>query len=61
MNAEEGFVGYDMRGNRIYWADGETFHMRNAEVENQITLGGLAKIVPVNNADNIGIGFVAIS
>ena len=61
LNAKEGFVGYDATGNKIYWAGDETFHMRNAEVENQITLGGLVKIVPVNNGDSIGIGFVAIS
>ena len=36
LNAEDGFVGYDAHGNRVYWADGETFHMRNAEVENHV-------------------------
>ena len=61
LNAEEGFVGYDAQDNKIYWADGETFHMRNAEVENQITLGGKIKIIPVDNGDNVGICFVAIS
>jgi len=61
LNAEEGFVGYDAHGNRVYWADGETFHMRNAEVENQIQIAGKIKVVPVATADNIGVGFVAIS
>ncbi len=61
LNAEEGFVGYDAHGNRVYWADGETFHMRNAEVENQIKIAGRIKVVPVATADNIGVGFVAIS
>ena len=60
LNATDGFVGYNSQGNKIYWADGETFHMRNAEVENQITLSGKIKIVPVDNADNEGIGFVAL-
>lgn len=61
LNAEEGIVGHDAHGNRVYWADGETFHMRNAEVENQIKIAGQIKIVPVSTADNVGVGFVAIS
>lgn len=61
LNAEEGFVGYDAHGNRVYWADGETFHMSNAEVENQIKIAGKIKIVPVTTADNVGVGFVAMS
>ena len=61
LNAEDGFVGYNAKGDRVYWADGETFHMRNAEVENQIQIAGRIKIVPVATADNVGVGFVAIS
>ena len=61
LNAEEGFVGYDAHDNRVYWADGETFHMSNAEVENQIKIAGKIKIVPVATADNVGVGFVAMS
>ena len=61
LNAEDGFVGYDAHNNPVYWADGETFHMRNAEVENQIQIAGQIKIVPVATAENVGVGFVAIS
>lgn len=61
LNAEEGFVGYDASGARVYWADGNTFHMVNAEVENQIKIAGKIKVVPVSTADNVGVGFVAIS
>lgn len=60
LNAEDGFVGYNASGNRVYWADGETFHMRNAEIDNQIQIAGRIKIVPVATADNVGVGFVAI-
>ena len=60
LNAEEGIVGHDAHGNRVYWADGETFHMQNAEVENQIKIAGQIKIVPVATADNVGVGFVAL-
>ena len=60
LNATEGFVGYDAQGNRVYWADGETFHMKNAEVENQINIAGKIKVVPVSTTANVGVGFVAI-
>lgn len=60
LNADEGFVGYDAHGNRVYWADGETFHMWNAEVENQIKMAKMVKVVPVLTADNVGVGFVAL-
>ena len=61
LNAEDGFVGYDATGARVYWADGDTFHMVNAEIENQIKIAGKIKVVPVNTADHVGVGFVAIS
>ena len=61
LNAEDGFVGYDADGSRVYWADGETFHMANAEVENQIKIAGKIKIVSVSTAGNVGVGFVAIN
>lgn len=60
LNAVDGFVGYGANGNRSYWADGETFHMYNAEVENQIKMAGQIKVVPVVTADNVGVGFVGI-
>lgn len=60
LNAEEGFVGYDAHDNKVYWADGETFHMWNAEVENQIKIAGMIKVVPVATTDNVGVGFVAL-
>ena len=60
LNAEDGFVGYDVHDNRVYWADGETFHMWNAEVENQIKIARQIKVVPVATADNVGVGFVAL-
>ena len=61
LNAVDGFVGYDASGAKVYWADGNTFHMVNAEVENQIKIAGKIKVVPVSTADNVGVGFVAIS
>lgn len=66
LNAEEGFVGYQkshtegVPDKKVYWADGETFHMWNAEVENQIKMAKMVKVVPVDTPDNMGVGFVAL-
>lgn len=60
LNAEEGFAGYNKGGTKIYWADGDVFRMKNAEVENEIKIAGKIKIVPVSTADNVGVGFVAL-
>lgn len=61
LNAEEGFAGYNKAGTKIYWADGDVFRMRNAEVENEIKIAGKIKIVPVSTSENVGVGFVALS
>lgn len=60
LNAEEGFVGYSKDGTKTYWADGDTFHMKNAEIENETKIAGKIKIVPVATSENVGIGFVAL-
>ena len=60
LNADVGFAGYDKSGNKIYWADGDVFRMKNAEVENEIKIAGKIKIVPVSTESNVGVGFVAI-
>lgn len=60
LNAEVGFCGYDKSGAEVYWADGETFHMKRAEVENQISMAGRSKIVAIASGENIGIGVVGI-
>lgn len=61
LNADIGFAGYNKNGTKIYWADGDVFRMRNAEVENEIKIAGKIKIVPVSTSDNVGVGFIAIS
>lgn len=61
MNADVGFAGYDKNNNKIYYADGDVFKMKNAEVENEIKIAGKIKVVPVSTATNVGVGFVAIS
>lgn len=61
LNADVGFAGYDKNNNKIYYADGDVFKMKNAEIENEATFAGLIRLVPVKTATNTGIGFVAVS
>lgn len=65
INTTVGFSGYDKNDNRIYWADGDTFHMKKSVVEEEITLVNKMSILPItiyDLNDNIvsdGIGFVS--
>jgi phage minor structural protein len=61
LNAEVGFAGYNKSGTKIYWADGDVFRMKNAEVENEIKIAGKIKIVPVSTGESVGVGFVALN
>lgn len=61
LNPEVGFAGYDKNDNKVYWADGNIFHMANAEIENIAKFAGMIQMVPVSTSSNKGIGFVAIS
>lgn len=61
LNAEVGFAGYNSKGTKIYWADGDVFRMKNAEVENEIKIAGKIKIVPVSTSSSVGVGFVALA
>ena len=64
INTTVGFSGYDRNDNRVYWADGDTFHMKKSVVEEEITLVNKMSILPItiyDANDNIvsdGIGFV---
>lgn len=60
LNAEVGFAGFNKNNEKCYWADGDVFHMRNAEVENELKVASMIKFVPVNTSANRGIGIVAI-
>lgn len=65
INTTVGFSGYDKNDNRVYWADGDTFHMKKSIVEEEITLVNKMSILPItiydanNNIVNDGIGFVS--
>ena len=65
LNADVGLVGYDSVGNRIYWVSDDEFHMARAVVENDITVGGKVRFIPITitdssgNVTNDGVGIVA--
>ena len=61
LNADEGFAGYNRSGTKIYWADGDVFRMKNAEVDNEIKIAGKVKIVPVSTESSVGVGFAALA
>lgn len=61
LNAEVGFAGYNKNGEKTYYADGNVFHMKNAEVENEIKIAGKIKMVPVSTDEHTGVGFAAVS
>lgn len=66
INNQVGFAGYDKNGNKIYWVDQNEFHQANAVIENEMTVGGKLRLLPIQiddgngNITNNGIGFVAI-
>lgn len=65
INTTVGFSGYDKNDNRVYWADGDTFHMKKSDVEEEITLVNKMSIIPItiydgnNQIVSDGIGFVS--
>lgn len=60
LNATEGLAGYDANNKKIYWADGQEFHMAKSVVEEEITIGNRLRILPITTADNTGVGFVSL-
>lgn len=64
MNEEVGFAGYDRNNNKIYWVSKDEFHMKKSVVEEEITLCGKMRFIPItiyngNNMVNDGIGLVS--
>lgn len=60
INPEE-FAGYDSQNNKVFWMNGDEFHMKKSVVEEEITLCGLARWLGVNTAENTGIGIVPLT
>lgn len=60
INNEVGFAGYDKNNNKIYWVDGEIFCTKKFVANEEITIGGKVRILPITTTNNTGIGFVAL-
>ena len=64
MNTTDGFAGFDRNNNKIYWAAGDAFHMKKSEVEEEITLCGKMRYIPIEltqgGVDHNGIGLVSV-
>lgn len=54
MNNQVGFSGYDRSGTRLYWVDGQEFHMRKSVIEEEITLCGMMRYIPITLYDGGG-------
>ena len=64
INNTVGFAGYDRNGQKIYWVNGDEFHMKKSVVEEEITLCNQMRFIPIqimngNNIVNEGIGLVS--
>lgn len=66
MNESEGFAGYDLTGQRIYWVRKDEFHMRKSVVTEEITLCNRMRFIPItltgenDEIINDGIGLVSV-
>lgn len=66
MNPSVGFAGYDRNGDKIFWASYDEFHMKKGVMEEEITLCGKVRFIPItitdnnNNIVNDGIGLVSV-
>ena len=54
------FTGYDSYGNKIFWMNGDEFHMKKSVIEEEITLCGLVRWLGIQTTDNTGVGIVPL-
>lgn len=54
------FSGYDRNNNRIFWMNGDEFHMRKSVVEQEITIANKIRIIDIVTDTNNGVGFVVL-
>lgn len=65
LNQQVGFAGFDKNNTKVYWADGNEFHMRKSVVEEEITLCDKMRFIPITLYDqqqqmiNDGIALVS--
>lgn len=51
---------YDKSGNKIYWADGDVFRTNKFVANDEVTIGGKIRILPIKTGTHNGIGFVEV-
>lgn len=66
MNQTVGFAGYNKNGIKQYWVSQDEFHMRKSVIEEEITLCGRMRFIPISiyqgtTLINDGIGLVSVS
>lgn len=66
MNQEVGFEGRDRNHTRIYWVNGDEFHMRKGVMDEEITLCNKLRFIPIERYNgttmiNDGIGLVSVA
>ena len=60
INRDDGLAGYDRSGqNKVYWAAEDEFYMRQAVVQNEITLCNRMRFIPITKGSVNGIGLVS--
>lgn len=64
INTEVGFAGYDRNDNKTFWVSKDEFHQAKSVVEQEITLCGKVRFIPVevyngSTLINDGIGLVS--
>ena len=66
MNQEVGFEGRDRNGTRIYWVNGDEFHMRKGVMDEEITLCNKLRFIGIERYNGTtmisdGIGLVSVA
>ena len=64
INPEE-FAGYDAQNNKVFWMNGDEFHMKKSVIEEEITLCNKLRFIPIeiysgSTLVNDGIGLVSV-
>ena len=49
-----------MENNKIFWMNGDEFHMKKSVVEEEITIANKLRLVSITTEENVGVGFVAL-
>ena len=60
INPEE-FAGYDSQNHKVFWMNGDEFHMKKSVIQEEITLCNLARWLGIETTDNTGIGIVPLT